>query len=326
MSLTRRSLIGTGAALALVKAGQAAQAPWPGALVMGTGEPGGAYAIFGPAWGQLVKHATGIDIAYRATGGSSANLLLIEEGSAQLGLASVPVAAQARAGTANWTAGVKLDSFRALFPTYPSVLQIIAATGSGVTNLAGLTAQPIGVGPAGASSAVLLKQILTSIGVNPGRIETGNYEQQVRRMLEGQLAACAFIGAPPLPAINAAAMGRKLVLIGFSDAEAAQAGRFIPGLSRMILHAGTFPGQTVDVGSLGAMNVAVGTSALPDSLAEAITAAALKNRHLLAVAVRDAAKPQPVKPVYEAGLRFHPGAAKALRAAGYHLPRDAVQA
>ncbi len=329
MRLARRGLLkaglGGGLGLAMARAGHAAQTAWPGALVMGTGRPGGAFAIFGPAWGQLTQDATGIDIAYRATGGSSANLLLIEEGSAQLGLSTVAVAAQARAGNASWTAGVKLESFRALFPAYPSVLQIISAPGTGISTLAGLSGQSLGVGPDGASGAAAVSEILASIGVHPGRIETGDYEQQVQRMLAGKLGACAFIGAPPLPAITAAAMGRKLALIGFSPAEAQQAGRVIQGLSSMVLPAGTFPGQSVDVGSVGTLNIAVGAASLPDSLAEAVTAAALKNRHLLAAAVPAAAQTPALQPVYEAGISFHPGAAKALHAAGLNLPRSAIQ-
>lgn len=325
MRLARRGFLGAGLGLAVAGMGRAAQPHWPGALVMGTGRPGGAFAIFGPAWGELAKHETGIDIAYRATGGSSANLLLIEEGNAQLGLSSVAVAAQARAGKGSWTAGVKLDGFRALFPAYPSVLQIISTPANGIADLASLHGRSVGVGPQGASGAAMVKAILASLGVIPGRIETGDYEQQMLQMLAGKLGACAFIGAPPLPAISAAAMGRKLQLIGFSLAESAQAANAVPGLSRMILPANTFPGQSVDVGSVGTLNIAICAAKLPDNLARSVTAAALKNRHLLAAAVRAAADTPPVQPVYEAGISFHPGAAKALREAGISLPRSAVQ-
>ncbi|MGE4480962.1 TAXI family TRAP transporter solute-binding subunit [Acidocella sp.] len=326
MKLARRTILGAGLGLACARAGRAAGLAWPGALIMGTGRPGGSYAIFGPAWGLLAQKATSIDIAYRASGGSSANLLLIEEGSAQLGLSTVTVAAQARAGSASWTAGVKLNRFRALFPAYPSMLQIVSTVETGISTLAGLAGRDIGVGPAGASGEAAVKEILTALGVVPGRIETGDYEAQAQAMLAGKLAACAFIGAPPLPAIAAAARGRKLALIGFSQAEAEQAGRVIPGLSRMIMKAGTFPGQTVDVSSLGTINIAVGTAELPDTLAAAVTMAALKNRHLLSAAVRAASQAPAIAPVYEAGISFHPGAAKALREAGIDVPRKAVQA
>ncbi len=120
-------------------------------------------------------------------------------------------------------------------------------------------------------------------------------------------------------------MGQQLRLIGFSLAQAAQAANAVPGLTRMVLPANTFPGQNVDVGSVGTLNIAVGAAALPDGLTQAITTAALKNRALLAAAVQAAAYSTPLQPVYEAGISFHPGAAKALRAAGISLPPSAVQ-
>ncbi len=324
MKLARRDLLGATLSLPIARGAKGAQSPWPGALVMGTGRAGGVFTVFGPAWGQLINSATGISVAYRATGGSSANLLLIEEGSAQLGLATVAVAAQARSGTGGWTAGVKLESFRALFPAYPSILQIIS-THTGISSLLALDGQEIGVGPDGASGAAAIPAILAAIGVRPSRSVAGDYDQQVKAMLEGKLAACAFIGAPPLPAISAAAIGRKLQLIGFSLAQAAKAVKAVPGLSHMVLRANTFPGQNIDVGSVGTLNIAVGAASLPDNLAEAVTMAALKHRKQLGTVVPAAAQTPQAQPVYTAGVSFHPGAAKALREAGISLPGSAVQ-
>lgn len=328
MSLTRRGLLGAGLALPFARPGLAAPpaAPWPGALVMGTGAPGGAFAIFAPAWGELVQRETGIDIAYRTTGGSSADLLLIEEGKAQLGISSTAVAAQGRSGQGGWTAGVKLNGFRALFPAYASSLQIVASTKAGVRELAQLQGQVVGVGPDGSSSADTVQQILTALGVAPARVVMGDYQQQVLAMLKGDLAACAFIGAPPLPALSAAAMGRRLALIGMSAAQSAQVAHKLPGFFRTVLSADTFPGQSVNVGTVGTSNVAVCATDLPDSLAEAVTGAALKNRRLLGVAVPAAGHAQELAPIYAAGIPFHPGAARALRKAGFRLPQKAVQA
>lgn len=324
MNLPRRSLLGAGMALAFA-GGSKAAINWPGALVMGTGRPGGSFASFGPAWGGLAHNATEIQFAYRATGGSSANLLLIDEGDAQLGLASVTVAAQARAGTSSWTAGAKLTSFRALFPAYPSVLQIVSSPESGISKIEQLSGQMIGVGPDGASGAAAMTDILSSIGVHPASFVTGDYEAQMSAMQAGKLGACAFIIAPPAPAITTAAHGHRLALIGFSTAQASRAAQLVPGLSPMLLPANSFPGQSVDVSSVGTLNIAVGAASLPDDIAQAITRAALRHRAVLAQAVPAAAAEPDIAPVYQAGISFHPGAARALRQAGIKLPSSFVQ-
>lgn len=316
MKLARRGLLGAFAALSLAKTSAASQGSWPGALTMGTGLPGGSFTIFGPAWGKLITEATDIDLAYRSTDGSSANLLLIEQSSIQLGLCSLPAAIQARSGTGDWTAGARMEQFRVLFPAYSSILQIIAPA-NGTSTLAGLAAQPIGAGPSTIQSA-LLKQVFTNLGISPSRIEEGDYAQQLLQLMRGELAACAFFGAPPVPAIKAIATNNRLRLIGFSQAQAQQAIRLIPGLSRMILKAGTFPGQTINVGSIGTVDLAIGTVDLPDRLAEAATLTALRHRAQLGVMVPAATESLSLKPIQEAGLPFHPGAIKALHKLGYH--------
>jgi len=302
-----------------------ADTTWPGALVMGTGRPGGDYMLYGPGWGRLIRQETGVGIAYRASGGAEANILLIDEDEAQLGLTSMVVAIQASMGNAAWTAGVQFRSFRALFTTYPSILQIVSPRGTGITALAALAGQDIGVGPAGSSGAATVQEILRSVGVTPHNAATGDFEDQVSAMLAGRLAACAFIGAPPVPAIAQAAMGRTLSLIGFSGAEALQVARALPGMLPIVLEAGVFPGQKTPVASVGTANIAICSASLPDALANAVTKAALRDRTVLAALVPAASIPPDISAVTEAGIYFHPGAAAALRDAGVKVPKAFIQ-
>ena len=115
---------------------------WPSALMMATGRPGGAYDVYGPAWGRLAEEMLAISIAYRASGGAASDILLIEQGAVQLGMTTVTVADQARTGTGQWTCGVKFENFRALFPMFPSILQIVSPQKtkiSAIRDLAGRT-------------------------------------------------------------------------------------------------------------------------------------------------------------------------------------------
>jgi TRAP-type uncharacterized transport system substrate-binding protein len=147
---------------------------------------------------------------------------LIDENAAQLGLTTSVVAHEAGFGGESWTAGSCISSFRALFPVFPSILQIVSPRRTGITTLAELSAQDIGVEPSGSSSATVLPSLFRSLGIIPRNIVSGDYSDQLHDMLTGKLAACAFIGAPPVPAIFSIAMGQKLSLIGFSSAEAQQ--------------------------------------------------------------------------------------------------------
>lgn len=323
MILARRNLLGLGLALPAARAW--ADTGWPSALVMGTGRPGGDYMIYGPAWGQCVQTQTHLQLSYRSSGGAEANILLIDENAAQLGLTTIAVANEARNGTGSWTAGVQFQSFRALFPMYPSILQIVSPRDTGITTLAGLSGQKIGIGPQGGSGEATVPAIFASVGVIPENAVLGDYIALIEDMLAGKLAACAFIGAPPLPAIARAAMGRRLSLIGFSNAESAQVARVLPGMAPMVLGAGSFPGQTTAVASVGTANIAIGATDLPDSLAKAVTQAALSNQAALAALVPAAAAPPDIKTITDAGVMFHPGAADALREAGISVPKKYIE-
>jgi TRAP transporter TAXI family solute receptor len=287
---------------------------------MGTGRPGGDYSIYGPAWGKLAEAQVGVSIAYHASGGAASNILLIDEAEAQLGMTTATVANEALTGTGSWTAGVKFQSFRALFPMFSSVLQIVSPRATGITTLAELAGQTIGLGPQGGTDATTVPGILASIGVIPKAAVAGDYRAQINGMLAGKLDACAFIGAPPLSAITQAALSHRLSLIGFSAAEIAQVGHALPGMRSVTLQAGLFPGQTMAVASVGVANIAIAAASLPAPLVTAVTLAALRKQAALASLVTARTNIPPVSTVIEAGMMFHPGAAAALRQSGQNVP------
>jgi TRAP transporter TAXI family solute receptor len=311
--LNRRRLL-AGAALAVPAARRALA--YQGALVMGTGRPGGSYALYGPAWGHYAQMETGVAIAFHASGGAAADILLIEEGAADLGMTTLDIAAQAHDGTGAWTAGAKLDQFRALFPMYASSLQIVALHSSGIATLADLAGRLVGIGPDGGSGAIAIPAVLSSVGATAGRYVTGDMARQIADLAAGRLEACAFLGEAPQRAIAALASHQRLNLIGFSEAEAAQVARRAPGMGRVLIAAGAFPGQNVAVATVGTTNFAICAPGLPDRLAQGVTAAALRNRTALATLVPAAATVPDAAGISALGIVFHAGAIKALNEAG----------
>jgi TRAP transporter TAXI family solute receptor len=329
MRLTRRSLLASSLALparqALATTATIVGPLWPSALLMGTGRPGGAYAVYGPAWGSLAQRSTGVAIAYMASGGAATDILLIEQGAAQLGLTTVTVANQARTGTGSWTAGAKFNVFRALFPIFPSILQIVTKQGSGITALSGLANRVIGIGPDGASGAAAVPGILANLGISPVKGVTGDYLPQISAMLAGKLDACAFIGAPPMPAIQLAAQQHALGFIGFSAEQTAQVAKFAPGMTGMGIPAGMFQNQSMPINSIGTANFAIGAASLPNTLVSALTLAALRNREKLAALV-PAVEIMPFpKQAGQGDMPFHPGAVAALRSFGMDVPARFIE-
>jgi len=329
MRLTRRGLLASSLALpaqrALATTTQIAASPWPTALLMATGRPGGAYAVYGPAWGSLAQKSSGVAIAYMASGGAATDILLIEQGAAQLGMTTVTVADQARSGTGAWTAGVKFNEFRALFPIFPAILQIVAKQGSGITSLSFLANRAIGIGPDGGSGSAAVPGMLAALGIHPAHSVTGDYLPQLSDMLAGKLDACAFIGAPPMPAIQLAAQQHALTFIGFTEAETAQVVKSAPGMTGMAIPPGMFQNQSAPIASIGTANFAIGAASLPDTLVTALTLAALRNRDKLAALVPAVAATPLPKLLGQGNMSFHPGAVAALRSFGMDVPAKYIE-
>lgn len=289
-------------------------------LIMATGAPGGGFSLYGPAFATLAEQSLHLPIAFRASGGSAANILLLEQNEAQLGMASLAIANQAWMGSARWTGGLKMRGFRALFPIYQQQFQIVSLVHGKIRQLDDLAGQRIGVGPRGGTGAVLAPGLLRVTGVQGAKLITGGYDQQIAALRTGALDACAFFGASPLPAIARAASGGQFRLIGLTAPSSRAAGSFDPGVSASIVPRTALPGLTRPVMTVGSPAMALARADLPDPIAAALTEAALLHQANLLATARIAV---PAHDVWQAGIdtvAIHPGAVPVLRRHGIVVP------
>lgn len=323
----RRSALGLlagGAAIGVARANPALPL-MPAALTMATGEPGGGFALFGPAWGMAAQKGTRIAVSYRASGGSAANILLVEQNAAQVGMTALAVAAQAWNGAAGWTGNVPLRGFRALFPIFETTLQVFAPVGGGIRSLGDLAGARIGVGPAGGAGAVLIPALLAAVRTAPRLAITGLYAEQTDLLRKKQLDACAFFGMTPLPAIRAAARQGGFTMIDFTGAERAAMSRIVPGLMPAVVPAASLPGQSAPVATIGSGAVAICRADLPDVLAGRLTDAALTHHAALVRALPGVTLPHGGWIDGDIPVEIHPGAAAALRRHGFQAPAHLIR-
>ncbi len=304
----------------------AAAHSWPVSLVMGTAEPGGDYVVYGPAWGALATRASGVHISYRATEGPSQNIILIEQGAAQLGMTSLGVARQAWEGIGGWTHAMRLRRARALFPMYPSLFHGIARLGTGILRIADLSGRTVGIGPRGGTAAEYVPLMLGALGIAPAGFRYGSYAEQSRAVVAGGLDACVAATGVPMPAFAALASRVRFKLLGFSRPEMAHVAALLPELRPGVIPAGAYPGLVRPVAAVGMFNFAIGARELPDGLAFALTKAAMEGRAALRRALPEAAASRPENAPEDAVLPFHPGAAAYFRARGVAIPGRLVAA
>jgi TRAP transporter TAXI family solute receptor len=293
---------------------------WPLALTMATGAAGSGFASFGPAWGHALRQAVPIPVAYRVSGGAAANILLIEQGAAQIGLTNLAVAAAAWQGGAFWTGGIALRGFRALFPIYNETLQIIASRSQRISTPADIAGATLGIGPAGSASAALVPSLLNRLGIIPSSFRNGDFMTQINEVLAGKLAACAFIEATALPGLVAAAKRGTFNLLGFTGAEVGAMREVSPALTSAHIPLGSLPGQTLPVRTIGSRAIAICRAGLPDTLAAGLTRAVLLHHPAPMQGLPDLVASARNWLADDTDIAVHPGAIPILRQAGIIVP------
>ena len=293
-------------------------------LTMATGAPGGGFSRYGPAFAILAEQALHRPISFRASGGSAANILLLEQNAVQLGMASLAIANQAWMGSARWTGGLQMRGFRALFPVYQQQLQIVTRADGKILRLADLAGRRIGVGPTGSTGAILAPGLLRAMAIKGARLITGGYDQQVVALRHGALDACAFFGATPLPALTQAAADGSFRLIGLTRPSSTAARIADPGVSPSIVPHSALPGLTHPVMTIGSPAMVLARADLPDPVAAILTQAALLHQADLLATARIAVPPLDVLQSGVDSVMIHPGAVPVLRHHGIIVPDQLI--
>ena len=326
--MKRRTVLTGVAAIAIAatrraRAATPPEAAWPSALTMGTASPGGTYAEYGPAWGERVRQATGLAIAYRATQGPNENILLIDRAAIELGMTTLGVARQAWDGTGAWTGGTRLRTMRALFPMYDTPFHAIVPARSGLTDIAQLRGRTLGVGPASGTAGTYAPVMLRLLGVSGVTLWHGSMEAQAQALLAGQLDACLVAAGAPVPAFAAAETRAPLAFIGFTPAQEAVLAARLPELTRSIVPRGRYRGLGQDLATLGMFNFALCRHDLPQDLVYTAVRAVMSGNGL------PGAGPMGAETLVgnvarDNFLPFHPGAARYYAERGQALPEALV--
>lgn len=309
----RPALLALAAALlALGATGTRAQEP--PALTFGAAGPGSAFLPYAQALKGPIEVAKAARVEVRQTGGSNENLDLVDGNPGAIGLAFVPSAVDAMAGT-GWAQGRPHANLRALFPTYETSFQAVALTASRIRSVKDLDGRRVGVGPAKGPAELFFRVVAEVAGIKP-EIVNGNSDDLARQVAEGKLDALWQGAVVPIPAIRLVQDAAEAVVFGLTDAEIDGTVKRVPALSPTIVRGQTYPGQTAPFKSVAGWNVVVAHKDLPEATAFALTKAILglpnpdKTIGPAAAATKASSAPSVT------AIPYHPGAAAYLAQAG----------
>jgi len=328
--MNRRTLIAAtslaGLGLPAIASAQPRNAAWPRALNMGTAAPGGTYAIYGPAWGQLVQEATGVNISFRTTQGPNQNIILVNRREVELGMVTMGVALQGWNGQGEWTQGNRFRDIRALFPMYDTPFHGIALRRSGITDHSQLNGRSVGVGPRGGTPGTYYPLILRALGVTPSAIRYGSASDLAGQVADGLLDAFLFASGAPVPAFSELETTNQVNIFGFTREQMDRIVREIPELSVGTVARGTYRTVAEDLAILGMYNFAIGHRSLPDDFVFELVKAVMTQNPRMVQATAAARETLPQNWSKNTFLPFHPGAARWFRENGFAVPDTLVLA
>lgn len=299
---------------------------WPRALNMGTAAPGGTYALYGPAWGQMAQEATGVQISYRTTQGPNQNIILVNSRQVELGMVTMGVALQAWNGQGEWTQGNRFRDIRAIFPMYDTPFHGIALKSSGITNHAGLAGKSVGVGPRGGTPGTYYPLILNHLGYRPSAVRFGSASDMAGQLQDRLLDSFVFASGVPVPAFSELEVQADVNYLDFTEEEVAKLTQQYPELAAGTLPVGTYRKQDRPLRIVGMYNFAIAHRSLPEDLVYEITKSVLGQNARLKQAIAAASETLAENWTKNTFLPFHPGAARYLREVGQRVPDNLVQA
>jgi len=214
-------------------------------------------------------------------------------------------------------ASPRFAEIRALFPIPSLTMHFVARADRNVGSFADLKGKTIllGKGSFGAREGAKYLELFGLAGnVEIADVELSN---AVPALKNGQIDAFVTAGSFPAPNVMEAAAGTGVTVISMTDDQVAGTGR-----TRLVIPAGTYPGQAEDIVTTSLPVIAYTTTAMDEDTAYALTRAYWERKGELGEAARwwDGVTPAFVENVEG---KIHPGALRYYDEAGIEVPDTA---
>ncbi|MBQ7296389.1 MAG: TAXI family TRAP transporter solute-binding subunit [Clostridia bacterium] len=186
-------------------------------IVTGTGGNTGTYYAFTTAVGTLLG-TDDYKFTVQSTGGSQANIEMIEDGEAQFAIVQNDVMNYAYEGTNGFTAPV--TCFSAIGCVYAEVCQVIATKSSGIKTIADLKGKNVAVGDAGSGVYYNATQILAAAGLDINtdiNATAASFGDSATLLKDGAIDAAFITAGTPTPAVSDLATSTDIVAVDLGE-------------------------------------------------------------------------------------------------------------
>ena len=236
-------------------------------VTLGTATPGGGFPVYGDAVAEAINGIDpALEVRTRNTKGSTENVPMLERGELDLGLVQGEVAHEALSGVGRPPADLRI--LAAMYPT-PGLFVVRAE--SPVRTIEDLRGKPVAFGARGSGLVVLARYVLDGLGLDQERDFQAVYLDRAgdgpAMVLDGRVAALwgGGIGWPGFVTVGRAPGGARYLAPDADGLRRIQAKHAF--LKPMSVPAGSYPGQTEAILSVGSWSFIMARPTLSDDTA-----------------------------------------------------------
>src|SRR4051812_5140956 len=267
------NIIGIAGAAALLLAGNAAaqdgaKVIQKTAITLGTATPGGGFPLYGNAFAEVMNEIDPtLAIEPRNTKGSNENIPLLEEGKLDIALVAGEPSYEAFMGLG----GRPRTRAKILTAMYSSPGMFVVRADSPYKTIRDLVGKPVAFGAKGSGLPILSRYLLDGLGLKQDEDFQSVYLDRAgdgpAMVLDGRAAALwgAGIGWPGFKTMSESPGGARFIAPDADEIARIKAKHAF--LKPLTVPAGSYPGQSAPINSLGSWSFVLARENLPDDVA-----------------------------------------------------------
>jgi TRAP transporter TAXI family solute receptor len=281
----------------------------------GTGTEGGLYYIWGGGWAKVMNKAvSGFEVTAESTGGSTANVQLIERDKLQLGFSLGQAAYEV-------VSEKKMKNVRTLFAAYPGYYYLYALKKSGLKTIYDIHVKDIGYVKGLHDTTV---KVFETLKIKPAKSHILTHAATVEGLQDGTIHCSAVFGPEKWPGLTSIEATHEVVFLTMTEKDIQTILKIFLAYSKGVVPKGSYK-ATADkpYETVVDWNLILANKNLPEDIAYRLVKTTYENNPSL-VAVHPVSSMTKVENVANTLIPLHPGTIKYLKERKISIPQNLI--
>lgn len=292
---------------------------------MASGSVGGNFYLMGGGIAQVINNALPNYFMFTSetTGGSTANLTMLQAGDAELGIAMTSSMFEASEGAVEWTNGQPLDKLRTGLALYPSWVTIYTLKSSGITTLEDLNGKIVGLGSKGMAMDSIFRQFFQDQGITPKQIHNDGHAATAAALGDNVIDVAILFSYPPFASISELESTKDLSFISLTDDEIKYFTDKYNFYTPDAMPGGSYKGAPDPVEGISEWNMLVTSSDVPEENVYLMVKALIENQGDM-ILVHPSAEYMTAENTLNSNIPLHAGTVRYLKEQGIEVPPELI--